>query len=223
MRSSWRLKEIPRSRKVRPAKQTSRLPSSPLSLQGKRTERQKRKWRGLDKPDPSTSPAPAPALAKRGGATATMDPPAGFVRARNPAVAAPQSPLSPKGAHFRAAHHPRSTGSRCPGRVSSRPARSWPTGSSHSAKCPSTSLGTGRCWPTRISRSTCARWVSAARCALGAPPSSSGPLPRALRSRRLPASAPASRGPVPPDAIKGVFGHCSHGGPQAADWRIWGC
>ncbi|XP_020035761.2 LOW QUALITY PROTEIN: retinol-binding protein 1 [Castor canadensis] len=36
-----------------------------------------------------------------------MDPPAGFVRAaRNPAVAAPQSPLSPEDAHFRAAHHP---------------------------------------------------------------------------------------------------------------------
>uniref|UniRef100_A0A2K6U194 Retinol binding protein 1 n=1 Tax=Saimiri boliviensis boliviensis TaxID=39432 RepID=A0A2K6U194_SAIBB len=41
-----------------------------------------------------------------------MDPPAGFVRARNPAVAAPQSPLSPEGAHFRAAHHARSTGYR---------------------------------------------------------------------------------------------------------------
>uniref|UniRef100_A0A2K5SD40 Retinol binding protein 1 n=1 Tax=Cebus imitator TaxID=2715852 RepID=A0A2K5SD40_CEBIM len=51
-----------------------------------------------------------------------MDPPAGFVRARNPAVAAPQSPLSPEGAHFRAAHHPR-----CPGRASSRPARSVAT------------------------------------------------------------------------------------------------
>ncbi|XP_010354886.1 LOW QUALITY PROTEIN: retinol-binding protein 1 [Rhinopithecus roxellana] len=51
-----------------------------------------------------------------------MDPPAGFVRARNPAVAAPQSPLSPKGAHFRAAHHPRSTGNRCPGSLQpSRP------------------------------------------------------------------------------------------------------
>uniref|UniRef100_A0A2I2ZJW5 Retinol binding protein 1 n=1 Tax=Gorilla gorilla gorilla TaxID=9595 RepID=A0A2I2ZJW5_GORGO len=51
-----------------------------------------------------------------------MDPPAGFVRARNPAVAAPQSPLSPEGAHFRAAHHPRSTGSRCPGSLQpSRP------------------------------------------------------------------------------------------------------
>nr|XP_054102937.1 retinol-binding protein 1 [Callithrix jacchus] len=76
------------------------------SFVGKRTERLKRRWRGRDKPDPSTAPAPALALARRGGATATMDPPAGFVRARNPAVAAPQSPLSPEGAHFRAAHHP---------------------------------------------------------------------------------------------------------------------
>ncbi|XP_031999509.1 LOW QUALITY PROTEIN: retinol-binding protein 1 [Hylobates moloch] len=51
-----------------------------------------------------------------------MDPPAGFVRARNPAVAAPQSPLSPEGAHFRAAHHLRSTSSRCPGSLQpSRP------------------------------------------------------------------------------------------------------
>uniref|UniRef100_A0A2I3GG45 Retinol binding protein 1 n=1 Tax=Nomascus leucogenys TaxID=61853 RepID=A0A2I3GG45_NOMLE len=51
-----------------------------------------------------------------------MDPPAGFVRARNPAVAAPQSPLSPEGAHFRAAHHSRSTSSRCPGSLQpSRP------------------------------------------------------------------------------------------------------
>ncbi|XP_003265353.3 LOW QUALITY PROTEIN: retinol-binding protein 1 [Nomascus leucogenys] len=51
-----------------------------------------------------------------------MDPPAGFVRARNPAVAAPQSPLSPEGAHFRAAHHPRSTSSLCPGSLQpSRP------------------------------------------------------------------------------------------------------
>uniref|UniRef100_A0A2I3T6M9 Retinol binding protein 1 n=1 Tax=Pan troglodytes TaxID=9598 RepID=A0A2I3T6M9_PANTR len=51
-----------------------------------------------------------------------MDPPAGFVRAGNPAVAAPQSPPSPEGAHFRAAHHPRSTDSRCPGSLQpSRP------------------------------------------------------------------------------------------------------
>uniref|UniRef100_A0A8C9GLJ6 Retinol binding protein 1 n=1 Tax=Piliocolobus tephrosceles TaxID=591936 RepID=A0A8C9GLJ6_9PRIM len=57
-----------------------------------------------------------------------MDPPAGFVRAENPAVAAPQSPLSPKGAHFRAAHHPHSTGSRCPGSLQpSRPlVANWP-------------------------------------------------------------------------------------------------
>ncbi|XP_004682216.1 PREDICTED: LOW QUALITY PROTEIN: retinol-binding protein 1 [Condylura cristata] len=35
-----------------------------------------------------------------------MDPPWGFVRTWNPAVAAPRSPLPPKGAHFRAACHP---------------------------------------------------------------------------------------------------------------------
>ena len=35
-----------------------------------------------------------------------MDPPAGFVRACNPAVAAPRAPLPPEDAHFWAAHHP---------------------------------------------------------------------------------------------------------------------
>lgn len=61
-------------------------------------------------------PAPAPAPAQEGGATATMDPPAGFVRAWTPAVTAPL-----EGAHFRAAHRPGRFGSRCPGRAKSRP------------------------------------------------------------------------------------------------------
>ncbi|KAG8511441.1 Retinol-binding protein 1, partial [Galemys pyrenaicus] len=51
-----------------------------------------------------------------GGATATMDPPWGFVRAWNPAVAAPPSPLPPEGAHFRASCHPDRFGSRHPER-----------------------------------------------------------------------------------------------------------
>ncbi|KAM9189881.1 LOW QUALITY PROTEIN: retinol-binding protein 1 [Dugong dugon] len=46
-----------------------------------------------------------------------MDPPAGFVRVSNAAVAAPQ----PESAHFRAAHRPARLGSGCPGRVESRP------------------------------------------------------------------------------------------------------
>lgn len=49
-----------------------------------------------------------------------MDPPAGFVRARNPAVAAPRSPLPREGAHFRAAHQPGRIGGRCPSRAESR-------------------------------------------------------------------------------------------------------
>ncbi|XP_055425506.1 uncharacterized protein LOC129644121 isoform X1 [Bubalus kerabau] len=49
---------------------------------------------------------PRPRPTERGGATATMDPPAGFVRACNPAVAAPRAPLPPEDAHFWAAHHP---------------------------------------------------------------------------------------------------------------------
>uniref|UniRef100_A0A2K6FB57 Retinol binding protein 1 n=1 Tax=Propithecus coquereli TaxID=379532 RepID=A0A2K6FB57_PROCO len=49
-----------------------------------------------------------------------MDPPAGFVRARNPAVAAPRSPQSREGARFRAAHHPDRSRSRFP----SAPSRS---------------------------------------------------------------------------------------------------
>ncbi|XP_011355755.1 LOW QUALITY PROTEIN: retinol-binding protein 1 [Pteropus vampyrus] len=49
-----------------------------------------------------------------------MDPPAGFVRARNPAVAAPRSPLPPQGAHFPAAHQPGRIGGRCPSRAESR-------------------------------------------------------------------------------------------------------
>nr|XP_001494989.3 LOW QUALITY PROTEIN: retinol-binding protein 1 [Equus caballus] len=56
---------------------------------------------------------PAPP-ARRGGARAPGDPPAGFVRARHPAVAAPRSPLAREGAHFRAAHQPARLGSRCP-------------------------------------------------------------------------------------------------------------
>lgn len=59
---------------------------------------------------------PAPAPAQEGGATATMDPPAGFVRAWNPAVTAPL-----EGAHFRAAHRPGRFRSRCLGRAKSRP------------------------------------------------------------------------------------------------------
>lgn len=57
-----------------------------------------------------------------------MDPPAGFVRARNPAVAAPQSPLPPESPHFRAAHQPGRVGSRCPSgaKSCSRPLRGRP-------------------------------------------------------------------------------------------------
>ncbi|XP_030184286.1 retinol-binding protein 1 [Lynx canadensis] len=58
-------------------------------------------------------PLPPPRPREGGGATAARAPPAGFVRAWNPAVAAPRSPLPPAGAHFRAAHHPDSVGSRC--------------------------------------------------------------------------------------------------------------
>ncbi|XP_012617745.2 LOW QUALITY PROTEIN: retinol-binding protein 1 [Microcebus murinus] len=53
-----------------------------------------------------------------------MDPPAGFVRARNPAVAAPPSPQSREGARFRAAHHPDRSRSRCPCRAQAAPSRS---------------------------------------------------------------------------------------------------
>ncbi|TKC37440.1 hypothetical protein EI555_020670, partial [Monodon monoceros] len=42
---------------------------------------------------------PRPRPAEGGGATATVDPPAGFVRACNPAVAAPQAP-APRGRTF---------------------------------------------------------------------------------------------------------------------------
>lgn len=49
-----------------------------------------------------------------------MDSPAGFVRTRIPAVAAPRSPVSPEGAHFRAAHHSERIGSLRPGRPHSR-------------------------------------------------------------------------------------------------------
>lgn len=49
-----------------------------------------------------------------------MDPPAGFVHARNPAVAGQRSPVSPEGAHFRASHHSESIGSQRPGRTHSR-------------------------------------------------------------------------------------------------------
>uniref|UniRef100_A0A8C9AHN5 Retinol binding protein 1 n=1 Tax=Prolemur simus TaxID=1328070 RepID=A0A8C9AHN5_PROSS len=48
-----------------------------------------------------------------------MDPPAGFVRAWKPAVAAPRSPQSREGARFRAAHHPDRT-------APSRSAADWP-------------------------------------------------------------------------------------------------
>ncbi|KAM9696133.1 LOW QUALITY PROTEIN: retinol-binding protein 1 [Dama dama] len=59
-----------------------------------------------------------------------MDPPAGFVRACNPAVAA-QSPLPPEEAHFRAAHHPDRTA--CPDLL--RPVRS-PSGPSRPSEMP---------------------------------------------------------------------------------------
>ncbi|KAM5154182.1 LOW QUALITY PROTEIN: retinol-binding protein 1 [Callospermophilus lateralis] len=55
-----------------------------------------------------------------------MDPPAGFVRAGNPAVAAPRR-LSPESAHFRAAHHPDRVRSRCPGTAQPLPPAPWPT------------------------------------------------------------------------------------------------
>ncbi|XP_025769410.1 retinol-binding protein 1 [Puma concolor] len=58
-------------------------------------------------------PLPPPRPREGGGATAARAPPAGFVRAWNPAVAAPRSPLPPAGAHFRAAHHPDRVRSRC--------------------------------------------------------------------------------------------------------------
>ncbi|XP_034340519.1 LOW QUALITY PROTEIN: retinol-binding protein 1 [Arvicanthis niloticus] len=51
-----------------------------------------------------------------------MDPPAGFVHSRNPAVAAPRSPVSPEGAHFRAAHHRECISSHRPGEAHSRSA-----------------------------------------------------------------------------------------------------
>ncbi|XP_027266693.2 LOW QUALITY PROTEIN: retinol-binding protein 1 isoform X2 [Cricetulus griseus] len=51
-----------------------------------------------------------------------MDSPAGFVRTRIPAVAAPRSPVSPEGAHFRAAHHSERIGSLRPGRPTVAPA-----------------------------------------------------------------------------------------------------
>lgn len=69
---------------------------------------------------PSNAPCPSPAPPREGGgATATRAPPAGFVRAWNPAVAAPQNPLPPEGAHFRAAHHPDRVRSRCASRAQS--------------------------------------------------------------------------------------------------------
>ncbi|XP_038179633.1 LOW QUALITY PROTEIN: retinol-binding protein 1 [Arvicola amphibius] len=46
-----------------------------------------------------------------------MDPPAGFVHSWNPAVTAPQSPVSPEGSHFRAAHHSECIGRQRPGRA----------------------------------------------------------------------------------------------------------
>lgn len=49
-----------------------------------------------------------------------MDPPAGFVHSPNPAVAAPRSPVSPEGAHFRAALHPERIGSHSPSGAHSR-------------------------------------------------------------------------------------------------------
>uniref|UniRef100_A0A4W2IPC7 Uncharacterized LOC113894447 n=2 Tax=Bos indicus x Bos taurus TaxID=30522 RepID=A0A4W2IPC7_BOBOX len=123
--------------------------SSPASA-GKRTER----LRNLALRPPRPRPT------ERGGATATMDPPAGFVRACNPAVAAPRAPC-PRRTHISG---PPTTqiappAHICSGLFGPRRAPVVPP------KCRSTLPGTGRCWPTRISRSTCARWMSMWPCA----------------------------------------------------------
>ncbi|XP_005006766.1 LOW QUALITY PROTEIN: retinol-binding protein 1 [Cavia porcellus] len=49
-----------------------------------------------------------------------MDPPSSSLCAWHPTVPAPPSPLSPEGAHFRAAHHRDRLGSRCQSRAQSR-------------------------------------------------------------------------------------------------------
>ena len=124
----------------------------------------------------------------------------------------PHEPLPPEGAHFRAAHHP----DRSANPDLLPPARSR-SGPSRPLKCRSTLPGTGRCWPTRISRSTCARWVSAARRALpGAPGrAAGGGIPAPSRAGRPPACLhrPSHR-PEHPDRGRGISR-----GPASANWR----
>ncbi|XP_004419994.1 PREDICTED: retinol-binding protein 1 [Ceratotherium simum simum] len=74
----------------------------PASEVRRRTEDLKGGGLGQGQTWPCKVPASAPT--DGGGARAPVDPPAGCVRARNPAVAAPRSPLAPESAHFRAAH-----------------------------------------------------------------------------------------------------------------------
>lgn len=131
-----------------------------------------------------------------------MDPPAGFVRACNPAVAAPRAPC-PRRTHISG---PPTTqiappAHICSGLFGPRRAPVVPP------KCRSTLPGTGRCWPTRISRSTCARWVSAARRALPGRPA--GPLrvgsPRPSEpAAHQPASVRPYRRPEHPGRGRGV-------------------
>lgn len=140
-----------------------------------------------------------------------MDPPAGFVRACNPAVAAPRAP-APRGRTF--------PGRPPPGphrEPRSAPTRSVPVRPKSPLKCRSTLPGTGRCWPTRISRSTCARWVSAARRALAGAPgrAAGGGIPAPSRAGRPPACLRRpSRRPEHPDRGRGVSR-----GTASANWR----
>lgn len=98
----------------------------------------------------------------------------------------------------------------------------WPSCPSSPPKCRSTSPGTGRCWPTRISRSTCAPSVSSC-------PPRSARAARASRSRTsgglsgaLPSPRPACRRWGQPSCAgqrKGLGCQGSEGGQQAANWE----
>ncbi|XP_062970270.1 nicotinamide/nicotinic acid mononucleotide adenylyltransferase 3 isoform X2 [Cynocephalus volans] len=86
-------------------------------LRGSELKLRKKVAAARDNPGPQH---PAPAEGRSDGHDGSRR----GLRARcNPAVAAPQSPLSAAGSHFRAAHQPERIGRRCPGRAQSRSRR----------------------------------------------------------------------------------------------------